>query len=191
MLAVALGGDPWHIRNLDVKAIGALCDQVNLMTYDLQAEGVASHHTPLYGASESYPQSVDLAVRSYVEAGLPRSKIMIGTAFYGRSFTLKQNTAQPVWTQAAGTGKSLTYDRLKTVLADAQTGFDEQAKAPYATDGTTFWTYDDPVSIHYKGAYALENGLMGMMCWEYGGDSSGELLASMHDSLSGNLTARP
>ena len=89
MLAVALGGDPWHIRNLDVKAIGALCDQVNLMTYDLQAEGVASHHTPLYGASESYPQSVDLAVRSYVEAGLPRSKIMIGAAFYGRSFTLK------------------------------------------------------------------------------------------------------
>ena len=191
MLAVALGGDPWHIRNLDVKAIGALCDQVNLMTYDLQAEGVASHHTPLYGASESYLQSVDLAVRSYVEAGLPRSKIMIGAAFYGRSFTLKQNTAQPVWTQAAGTGKSLTYDRLKTVLADAQTGFDEQAKAPYATDGTTFWTYDDPVSIHYKGAYALENGLMGMMCWEYGGDSSGELLAAMHDSLSGNLTARP
>ena len=95
MLAVALGGDPWHIRNLDVKAIGALCDQVNLMTYDLQAEGVASHHTPLYGASESYPQSVDLAVRSYVEAGLPRSKIMIGAAFYGRSFTLKQSTAQP------------------------------------------------------------------------------------------------
>ena len=191
MLAVALGGDPWHIRNLDVKAIGALCDQVNLMTYDLQAEGVASHHTPLYGASESYPQSVDLAVRSYVEAGLPRSKIMIGAAFYGRSFTLKQSTAQPVWAQAAGTGKSLTYDRLKTVLANAQTGFDEQAKAPYATDGTTFWTYDDPVSIHYKGAYALENGLMGMMCWEYGGDSSGELLAAMHDSLSGNLTARP
>ena len=30
MLAVAMGGDPWHIRNLDVKAIGALCDQVNL-----------------------------------------------------------------------------------------------------------------------------------------------------------------
>lgn len=191
MLAVALGGAPWHIRNLDVKAIGALCDQVNLMTYDLQAEGVASHHTPLYGASESYPQSVDLAVRSYVEAGIPRSKIMIGAAFYGRSFTLKQSTGQPVWSPATGTGKSLSYDRLKDVLANAQTEFDEQAKAPYATDGTTFWTYDDPVSIHHKGAYALENGLMGMMCWEYGGDSSGELLAAMHESLNGAFTARP
>lgn len=81
------------------------------MTYDLQAEGVASHHTPLYGASESYPQSVDLAVRSYVEAGIPRSKIMIGAAFYGRSFTLKQSTSQPVWSPATGTGKSLSYDR--------------------------------------------------------------------------------
>ena len=144
-----------------------------------------------YGASESYPQSVDLAVRSYVEAGIPRSKIMIGAAFYGRSFTLKQSTSQPVWSPATGTGKSLSYDRLKAVLANAQTGFDEQAKAPYATDGTTFWTYDDPVSIHHKGAYALENGLMGMMCWEYGGDSSGELLAAMHESLNGAFTARP
>ncbi|MDY2658074.1 MAG: glycosyl hydrolase family 18 protein, partial [Candidatus Limiplasma sp.] len=114
-----------------------------------------------------------------------------GTAFYGRSFTLKQNTSQPVWSQATGTGKSLTYDRLKAVLDNAKTGFDEQAKAPYATDGTTFWTYDDPVSIHYKGAYAVENNLMGLMCWEYGGDSSGELLTAMHESLSGALTVQP
>ena len=33
-------------------------------------------------------------------------------------------------------------------------------------------------------AYALENGLMGMMCWEYGGDANGELLASMRQGLS-------
>ena len=50
----------------------------------------------------------------------PASKIMIGAAFYGRSFTLRQDTAQPVWSQATGTGKSLTYDRLKAVLANAQ-----------------------------------------------------------------------
>lgn len=53
---------------------------------------------------------------------------MIGAAFYGRSFTLKQSTGQPVWSPATGTGKSLSYDRLKDVLANAQTEFDEQAR---------------------------------------------------------------
>lgn len=47
------------------------------------------------------------------------------------------------------------------------------------------------MSIYHKGAYALENSLMGMMCWEYGGDSSGELLAAMHESLNEAFTARP
>lgn len=189
MLAVALGGDPSHIRKLDVQAIGALADQVNLMTYDLQTSGRASHHTPLYGSGDEYPHSVDRSVRSYTAAGIPREKIMIGAAFYGRSFTLNAQTDAPVFAKAGGGGKTLAYSRLKSVLAHAQTGFDEQAKAPYATDGSTFWTYDDPISIRHKGAYALENGLMGMMCWEYGGDADGELLAAMHDSL--NPTARP
>lgn len=191
MLAVALGGDPSHIRNLDVPSIGALADQVNLMTYDLQAQSIASHHTPLYTSSESYAHSTDLAVRSYVDAGIPRDKIMIGAAFYGRSFTLKSSSEDPLWTPASSTGKSLTYDRLKEVLARAKTGFDEQAKAPYATDGLTFWTYDDPVSIYHKGAYVMENDLMGLMCWEYGGDSSGELLAAMSRSLDGSFRAQP
>lgn len=103
----------------------------------------------------------------------------------------QERSEDPLWTPASSTGKSLTYDRLKEVLAHAKTGFDEQAKAPYATDGLTFWTYDDPVSIYHKGAYVMENDLMGLMCWEYGGDSSGELLAAMSRSLDGSFRAQP
>ena len=61
-LCIAISSSPELMAYLECDKIGATVDQVNLMTYDLQAEGVASHHTPLYGASESYPQSVDLAV---------------------------------------------------------------------------------------------------------------------------------
>jgi len=61
--------------------------------------------------------------------------------------------------------------------------FDDTAKAPYAVDGNTFITYDNPVSIGHKGAYVTQNGLMGMMCWEYGGDESGELLRAMYESM--------
>ncbi len=49
--------------------------------------------------------------------------------------------------------------------------------------GDRFATYDDPLSISHKGAYVKANELMGMMCWEYSGDSGGELLAAMKESL--------
>ena len=46
-----------------------------------------------------------------------------------------------------------------------------------------FITYDDPVSIRHKGAYVTQNGLMGMMCWEYGSDYEGELLQAMYEGM--------
>lgn len=183
MLGIALGASPSHLRNIEPSAVGSLVDQINLMTYDLHTAGVASHHTALY-ASEGYPLSVDTAVQNALSAGLPKEKIMIGAAFYGRVFTLKAGGDQPVFAPASDSGsRTLTYNRIREKLSGAVTGFDEKAKAPYATDGATFITYDDAASIRSKGAYAAQKGLMGMMCWEYGGDSSGELLAAMYESL--------
>lgn len=184
LLAIAVGAVPSLTANIDCAAVGNIVDQVNLMTYDLQTANVASHHTALYSGNDSYPHSTDNAVNAYVRAGIPRGKIMIGAAFYGRIFTLADETATPVFASAVDSGaKTLSYNNLRDYLASATVAFDEAAKAPYATDGKSFATYDDPTSIRHKGAYVTQNGLMGMMCWEYGGDSSGELLAAMHDSL--------
>lgn len=186
MLAIAIGAVPSLIDNIDCAAVGSIVDQVNLMTYDLQTANVASHHTPLYAGSDAYPLCADLAVRRFSEAGIPKSKIMIGAAFYARQFTLSAQTDAPVFAAASDSGaRSITYTKLQSYLQNARLGFDDKAKAPYATDGQTFVTYDDPVSIRHKGAYVNQNGLMGMMCWEYGGDTSGELLAAMHTSLNG------
>lgn len=184
LLACALGASPELIKNMDCPAIGRIVDQVNLMTYDIQTPYVVSHHTALYAASEEHPYSVDFAVKTFTEAGIPASKIMIGAAFYGRQFTLGEEKEQPLFTKAASSGYDpMDYNKLVKLLPKMNVAFDEKAKAPYAIDGKTFVTYDDPVSIRHKGAYASQNGLMGMMCWEYGGDSSGELLRAMYESL--------
>lgn len=183
LLAIALGAVPSLIENIDCVAVGQIVDQVNLMTYDLQTARVASHHTALYGDAR-YPLSADHAVKAFSEAGIPKEKMMIGAAFYGRSFTLAQTTDQPLFAPATDIGGTTHF--YADVLAMAERSgslFDENAKAPYVFDGKTFVTYDNPASITHKGAYIREHGLMGMMCWEYGGDPSGELLAAMHASL--------
>ena len=183
LLAVALGASPSLVSNIDAKSVGAIVDQVNLMTYDLQTTGVASHHTALYANGTRYPLSAASAVNAYVSAGIPKSKIMLGAAFYAHVYTLSQPSNNPLFTSANSGQKTMNYTNLQSFLNAATVYFDEQAKAPYATDGTTFVTYDNAESIRHKGAYVVENGLMGMMCWEYGGDSSGELLSAMHSGM--------
>ncbi|MEG0864410.1 MAG: glycosyl hydrolase family 18 protein [Clostridia bacterium] len=183
LLAIALGADPVLIKNIDCKAVGGIVDQVNLMTYDLQTPKVASHHTPLYSSDSRYPLSVDHAVRAFTDAGIPHHKLMLGAAFYGRIFNLKSTASAPVFAPATDSGaKTVLYKNI-TDNSSWKHAFDEQAKAPYATNGKQFISYDNPESIAHKGAYVQQNGLMGLMCWEYGGDSSGELLSAMRSSL--------
>lgn len=178
LLGIAVGASASLIKHIDGHAVGALVDQVNLMTYDMQTYATASHHTALY-AGATQQQSAASAVQSCIEAGFPREKIMLGAAFYARLYTLKSASGDALYASADSGSRSMTYTQLQTFLKDAQVYFDDAAKAPYAIKGTTFATYDDAQSIHYKGRYVLQQGLMGMMCWEYGGDDSGELLAAM------------
>lgn len=48
---------------------------------------------------------------------------------------------------------------------------DPRSGAPWLFDGSTFWTYEDPTSIRYKAAFAVEQGIGGVMAWELSEDS--------------------
>ncbi|MFV0341265.1 MAG: glycosyl hydrolase family 18 protein, partial [Anaerocolumna sp.] len=52
---------------------------------------------------------------------------------------------------------------------------DETAQCPYVFDGTTWIGYDDEQSIKAKTEYAMENGLGGVMFWDFTGDKDLEL----------------
>ena len=53
-------------------------DYVNIMTYDGNNSGVASHHTAPYGAMYCAKNAIDL----WINAGMDAKKIIIGAAFY-------------------------------------------------------------------------------------------------------------
>ena len=46
-----------------------------------------------------------------------------------------------------------------------------------------FVSYEDPRSLRLKARLIRENGLGGVMFWEYSADTSGELLGTLHDEL--------
>ena len=76
-------------------------DYIMLMAYDLHGswEDKTGFNAPLYGeqreASDDVDDqledtlSVDWAVKEWLRRGCPRSKLIVGMATYGRSFTLR------------------------------------------------------------------------------------------------------
>lgn len=182
LLAAAFGAHTRLVGDVECEKIGALLDQFNLMSYDLQTPGTLSHMAALYPGHPDYPASADTAMRAFVAAGIPKEKIMIGNAFYARRYAAADESRNVPFAQAQGYLPSLRYRQL---LCEPgwQHAFDETASAAYAVNGASYATYDSPRSIAAKGAYVKDNSLMGLMCWEYGGDHDGELTRAMHESL--------
>lgn len=71
--------------NSFVPEMAEVLDRANIMTYDMNGPWSlqTGANAPLY-ASRSQG-SVDSSVNAWIEAGMPRHKITVGLAFYGRS----------------------------------------------------------------------------------------------------------
>ena len=160
-------------------------DWINIMSYDLfnSLTPVTGHHAGLYrsrGAAAT-DRNADAAVSEHVAAGIPARKLVLGVAFYGRSFA---------GTTPLNHGLDQPYERYDTDHSYAELvekfigkrGFvrywDDRAKAPYLWNAAsrTFISYEDPRSIEIKTRYAIDRGLGGMMFWELSQDRNDELL---------------
>lgn len=179
LLACALGASASLVENIDCRAIGRIVNQVNLMTYDMYTPGLCSHHTALYSQNSS-SMCADEAVRLYTRAGIPAEKIMLGCAMYGRVFEYAQSSPAVLDSPSPSNGSETIHFYEICNNPDYTPLFDQQAKAAYALGKGRFVTYDNADSITCKRRYAHENGLMGLMCWEYSGDAGGILLKAMH-----------
>lgn len=179
LLACALGASDSLVDNIDCPAIGGIVDQVNLMTYDMYTPGVCCHHTGLYSPKQSF-MCADEAVQLYTRAGIPAEKMMLGCAMYGRVYEYDQSNPSPLYSPSSSNG-SETINFRELINNPAYVfHFDQQANAAYALGNGRFVTCDSVDSITCKRRYAHENNLMGLMCWEYGGDAEGILLKAMH-----------
>lgn len=191
LLTTATGGFSSFLNNTEMGEAAKYLDYVNLMTYDYYSSKQAKHHTNLYD-SGAYPSdnSADKAIKAYIAAGVPASKIVMGIAFYGRNLKLNANAnkgiGDTILSSANSYGKGYTF--LKDSLHNKK-GFiaykDEAAKAPFLFNSQTkeFISYDDEWSVDAKCQYVLKNNLGGVMFWEYSSDKKEYLLNQITKSL--------
>ncbi|WP_316838778.1 glycoside hydrolase family 18 protein [Pedobacter gandavensis] len=182
LLTTAVGGFSDFLLHTEMDKAAKYLDYVNLMTYDYYSGKVAGHHTNLY-ASKLYTSanSADIAVKAYVAAGVPISKLVMGIAFYGRNSKVEPGTATGLGATYIKGEFGSGYTRIKDSLINKK-GFvayqdrDANASYLYNTNTQTLITYDDEWSVREKCKYVVAQQMGGVMFWEYASDPKEYLL---------------
>lgn len=190
LLTIAVGADQFFIDGTEMDKVQACLDLVQIMTYDMRGgfQTVTGHHTNLFTPTgDLFRISVDASVNMYLRAGVPHEKIVIGAAFYSRKWTGVPNRHNGLHQMAASNGGfGPGYSELVADFINKdgyKRYWDNEAKAPYLFDGSTFISYDDEMSVHEKCEYIKHTEVAGIMYWEHGFDPAGNLLDVMFDSL--------
>jgi len=167
-------------------------DTLKVMNYDYYGSwsGTTGHNANLYNNSRKQSeQSTDKSIRSYLNAGIPSEKIMLGVAFYGKAWNgVSPGSYEPGLFQPYTTyGTEPSWTTIKTYLKDGS-GYtrywDNGAKAPflYHAANKRWVTYSDHEQMQCLARYAKEKQLGGVFAWEYLQDSGAELLKTLAEN---------
>ncbi|MEK5253554.1 glycoside hydrolase family 18 protein [Paenibacillus sp. FSL F4-0125] len=190
LLTIAAGADQYYIDGTEMDQVQKYLDFIQLMTYDMRGgfQILTGHHTNLFHTTgDLYRISTEASVNMFIQAGVPREKIVIGVAFYSRMWKQVPDKNHG-FLQMAGTtgGYGPEYTELFANYIN-QNGYtrhwDDEAKAPFLFNGDTFISYDDVDSITHKCEYVKREKLAGAMFWEYSCDKTHKLLDALYAGL--------
>jgi chitinase len=185
---------------IDLSGAAAQLDFVNLETFDYNGPFNPSTGfvAPLVQTQfDTNPQlNVTFTVDSYLSAGVPADKILMGIPFYAYGWAITGTSAAgqngqyvaavnpsnpsagnpPNYSGTvaiqldptlAGVASTEAHSFLElNVLPFSQLFHEPRAQTPYAFDGVNFWTYDDRVSIGVKTDFLNKKGLRGAFIFE-------------------------
>jgi len=180
-----------YFETTEVGRLHPYVDWFNVMTYDMagsRSPGTA-HHAPLHQTAGA-KSSIESFVRQYLDAGVPKEKIVVGVPFYAKEWKWVVNRRS-----ATGLGEpydfyagDVAYYKIRRdYLDDAafRRGWDGAARAPYLWNAQagTFVSYEDEQSLAEKARFVKAYGLGGMMYWEQSHDPDQRLLTAMVSEL--------
>jgi chitinase len=169
-------------------------DQINIMTYDISGAWpgwVVWHNSPIYDGGFKFPSTGALvpscngAVDQFVAAGIPKSKVGIGTDFYGYVWS---GVTQPrqTWSTEPTVSGNIDYSDLMTTYAGVPAQWDSLAGAAYlkiTTGGGKFVSFDNEQTMTAKAKFIRDKGIGGLIIWELGGGYRANQPAGQRDKL--------
>lgn len=164
----------------NIPEISKYVDWINAQAYDLRGawNGVTDVHTPLYSRSIDVGPQVTLNVKDglarIVSGGAPKSKVVMGIAFFGRGFTLLDPQQhglhalinRDVPPHAGPFVRSnevfAYYEICLNLKGNWKREFDDEGKCPYVYYRDQWIGYEDAVSIQHKIDFLQQEGYRGV-----------------------------
>jgi chitinase len=194
-----------NFSNLQLADLARQLDFFNMQGYDFHGtwETSTNHASPLFDDKQDPDSSenfyIDYTIRSYLQAGVPGEKLVLGIPTYARGWTGVPSTNHGLYQTSAGPAPFPSADYLQTpgvityLTLTGLTGytrhFDYRRIAVWLYDPNTqtFWSYDDPATVWLKTAYVrtrVPGGLGGAFVWALkDDDANGTIVKTMAAGL--------
>ena len=157
--------DQWKTDPIiDVATLNSVVDFIDLMEYGMQNTGEISHYSPLYQNSEVSQETWNLrGVNEWKQAGVDSSKLITLIPF--ESIQMTDNSGIfPVAVGHAGGGSQ--WIGLRDIPSTVTSHWDDVAKANWAEQNNTFYSFENQASINAKVQYAKDQHIGGVGIWE-------------------------
>ncbi|KAI1827703.1 glycosyl hydrolases family 18-domain-containing protein [Xylaria intraflava] len=179
-LSMTLPTSFWYLQHFDVNSLQEYVDWFNFMSYDLHGTwDAASKFVGPFVAPHTNLTEIDMGLDLLWRAGVRPDKIVLGLAWYGRSFTLKDpscNTPNGVCQFSGGANAGpcsdtigiLDYGEISDVVIKNNLNpiWDKDAAVKWITWDSNQWvSYDDQDTFQQKKDFASKRCLGGLMIW--------------------------
>ena len=187
LVTAAIGGGKWQPPRYDLANSAKYLDYINLMTYSMTSAN-GQFQNALYKSTKGYTLvscTIEESIAIYDSYGVPRSKILVGLAFYG----IRQYDSNGLGTPSSSSASISFSSIYNTYLANPNPniiiGYDEETESPYIYDKVNkiLISYENERSIARKCEYVNTLGLGGVMYWQDGHDHGDTLVNAVIDNI--------
>jgi chitinase len=182
-LSIASAGGN-YFAHTEMDKLHQYLDWINIMTYDFYGTfSGPGHHAAL--RSPGGKKSAEAYVKEHLAAGIPSHKLVVGAAFYSKSWTNVTSMKLPSEGKPA---RGYPYSALARDFIN-RNGFerlwDADARAAFLwnPNSKTWISYEDPEALREKCHFVKKHHLGGIMYWEHSEDPDEVLLGVLAKQL--------
>jgi chitinase len=201
--AVSAGQD--KVSHIQANQVGGSLDFADVMTYDMHGawESTTNFQSPIHDSPRDpatpIRYNIDTSVSTWLNAGFPASKLVLGIPFYARGWSgVPTGTTNGLYQPAAGASQAFPFTQTPGVadykelvtaglVNSSNLFFDSTTQSAWIYSGSSFYTLDTPQTIAIKDQYVKSHGLAGAFAFSLDADDpSTTLLTAMVNGLAGS-----
>lgn len=170
-----------HVAGVDYpsEAMATCLDWVNVAAFGLHPLGAnaTAFDAPLYDRASHF--SASYGVVSWIDAGVPARKVVMGLPLYARSWFLRNKANAGVGAPVVAAGPKQRGSNVTGVMSYAEvaaagegggrravtTVYDNSSVASYLSMGDVWVAFDGTAVVAEKLAFAVRRGLLGYFLW--------------------------